>query len=177
VDVRVIASTNKDPETAIRENHFREDLYYRLAVIRIELPPLRSRMEDLPALVQHFIEKLNKNSNRHVGGIATDAMESLSQYSWPGNVRELESVIESAFAMGTSEILRKNNLPAHIIRQVRIDPAGGVGGADVVPTLVEAERVLLAKALAAANGNKTLAAKLLGVSRPRLYKMMQRHAI
>ena len=177
VDVRVIASTNQGIDAAIGENRFREDLYYRLAVIRIELPPLRDRMEDIPALVQHFIEKFNKTSQRHVRGIAKDALETLHRYGWPGNVRELEGVIESAFAMGKSEILQKGDLPGHIVRQARAGRAVNLDASEGLPTLLEAERELLVKALAAAEGNKTIAAKLLGVSRPRLYKMMERHGV
>jgi DNA-binding NtrC family response regulator len=177
VDVRVIASTNQGLDAAIREGRFREDLYYRLAVIRIELPPLRDRMEDIPALVQHFIEKFNKSSHRRVRGIAKDALETLNRNAWPGNVRELEGVIESAFAMGKTEVIQKADLPAHIVRQARAGRAVSPDAAEGLPTLLEAERELLVKALAAAEGNKTIAAKLLGVSRPRLYKMMHRHGV
>jgi DNA-binding NtrC family response regulator len=177
VDVRVIASTNQALEPAIRQNRFREDLYYRLAVIRIEVPPLRERMDDVPALVQHFIDKFNKGSERQVRGIGRDALETLGRYRWPGNVRELEGVIENAFAMGKSEVIRKTDLPAHIVHPGRA--ALGLAGKEGqdVPTLLEAERELLLRALEAAEGNKTIAANILGVSRPRLYKMIVRHGV
>jgi DNA-binding NtrC family response regulator len=174
VNVRVIASTNQVLEEAIRRNRFREDLYYRLAVIRIELPPLRERMDDVPALVQHFIAKFNKASQRQVKGIGRDALEALGRYRWPGNVRELEGVIESAFAMGKSEAIRKADLPAHIVNPCHagLRPVGKTG--QDVPTVVQAERELLVRAMEAADGNKTVAARILGVSRPRLYKMIVR---
>ena len=143
VDVRVIASTNQDPAEAIRENRFREDLYYRLAVIRIELPPLRDRMEDVPALVQHFIDKLGKTSSRRVRSIAPDALETLQRYNWPGNIRELEGVIESAMAMGKGEVIQKSDLPAQLAELGRVGgfPAGEKPGD--VPTLQEVEKMLL----------------------------------
>jgi DNA-binding NtrC family response regulator len=175
VNVRVIASTNQVLEDAIQQNRFREDLYYRLAVIRIEIPPLRERRDDVPALVEHFIDKFNKTSERKFRGIDVDALEALGRYRWPGNVRELEGVIENAFAMGKSEVIRKADLPPHVVSPGR---AGlGPAGRDRldVPTLMEAERELLSRAMKAADGNKTVAARILGVSRPRLYKMIARN--
>jgi two-component system response regulator AtoC len=176
VDVRVIASTNQDVEGAVQENRFREDLYYRLSVIRIDVPPLRARLEDIPALVQHFLARFSRVFERTVEGISDDALETLRRYHWPGNVRELESTIESAFAMGRSELIRQSDLPSHI----RDRPGVGAptpGDDDGVPTLLQAERELLLKALEAVEGNKTRAARLLGVSRPRLYKMLERHGV
>ncbi|MBW8040645.1 MAG: sigma-54-dependent Fis family transcriptional regulator [Planctomycetes bacterium] len=177
-DVRVIASTNQDVEEAIRKNIFREDLYYRLSVIRIELPPLRKRLDDIPLLVRHFIVKFNSVFQRRVKGISKDALEVLCCYHWPGNVREMESAIEHAFAFGNTENIDKSSLPAYIPEYVtkadkRRQPVAEAG----VSTLLEAERELLVRALKAADGNKTQAAQFLGVSRPRLYKMIRRHGI
>ncbi len=177
-DVRVIASTNQDVEEAIRKNKFRKDLYYRLNVIRIELPPLRERLDDIPSLVQHFIAKFNGVFQRTVKGISNGALDVLARYHWPGNVRELEGTIEHAFAFGNTETIDKSNLPAYITEcaikaDSRRQPVGEAG----VSTLFETERELLVRALRVASGNKTQAAQLLGVSRPRLYKMIQRHGI
>ncbi len=108
VDVRVIASTNQDVEEAIRDNRFREDLYYRLSVIRIDVPPLRERLEDIPALVHHFIAKFNDAFQRTVEGAAEDTLQALGRYRWPGNVRELESVLEHAFALGSLDTISTN---------------------------------------------------------------------
>ncbi len=174
VDIRVIASTNQDVEKGIRDNKFREDLYYRLGVIRIDLPPLRERLEDVPALVNHFIAKFNSIFQRTVKGISSEALAILTRCLWPGNVRELESLVENAFALGKSEIIEKSDLPAHIIElsdDRRLEPKDGM------PTLLEAERELLVQALKLVSGNKTRAAKLLGISRPRLYKMIERHDV
>ncbi len=176
VDVRVIASTNYDVDEAISNKKFRKDLYYRLSVIRIELPPLRKRLDDIPSLVRHFIAKFNSVFQRTVKGISKDALEVLGCYHWPGNARELEGTIEHAFAFGNTETIDKSNLPAYINECViktdsRRQPVGEAG----VSTLFEAERELLVRALGAADGNKTRAAQFLGVSRPRLYKMIRRH--
>ena len=177
VNVRVIASTNHDVDKAIRNNEFRKDLYYRLGVIRIKIPPLLARLDDIPALVQHFITKFNSVFQRTVKGISKDALSVLTCYQWPGNVRELESAIESAFAFGSSDTIQKFDLPSYITEHIDGDsdktPVGKAG----VSTLFEAERQLLVQALEVAKGNKTHAAQFLGISRPRLYKMIQRHGI
>ena len=177
VNVRVIASTNQDAEEAMRNNRFRKDLYYRLSVITIELPPLRERLEDVPALAQHFIAKFNKVFERTLKDIDTHAMDVLSHYHWPGNVRELESAIENAFVLSKSDIIKKSDLPASIGEWAdahKLNPQHEKGA---VTTLHEAERGLLLRALDASKGNKTRAALLLGISRPRLYKMIQRHQV
>jgi transcriptional regulator with PAS, ATPase and Fis domain len=177
VDVRVIASTNQDVEQAIHNNKFRKDLYYRLSVIRIELPSLRARPDDIPALVHHFIAKFNSVFQQTVKGIDKEALGVLARYQWPGNVRELESAIENAFAFGNSETIHKLNLPVYITEHVETDRNKTPDNKAGISTLFETERELLVRALRVASGNKTQAAQLLGVSRPRLYKMMQRHGI
>ncbi|MHC4460472.1 MAG: sigma-54-dependent transcriptional regulator [Planctomycetota bacterium] len=177
VDVRVIASTNHDVDEAISNNKFRKDLYYRVSVIRIKLPPLRTRLDDIPVLARHFIAKFNGVFQRMVKGIDKEALDVLTRCQWPGNVRELESAIENAFAFGNSDTIHKSDLPAYITERIdagRRRPPGGEAG---VSTLFEAERELLVRALRAAGGNKTRAAQFLGVSRPRLYKMMRRHGV
>ncbi len=177
VDVRVIATTNRDVDKAIGNNEFREDLYYRLSVIRIELPPLRTRIDDIPVLVGHFIAKFNSTFQRTVKGISKDALEILTRCQWPGNVRELEGAIENIFAIGGSETIHKSDLPAYIAERIDVDSHTPSADKAAVSTLFEAERELLVRALRAANGNKTRAAQLLGVSRPKLYKMLQRHGV
>ncbi|MFH1881458.1 MAG: sigma-54 dependent transcriptional regulator [Planctomycetota bacterium] len=177
VDVRVIASTNQDVEQAIHNNKFRKDLYYRLSVIRIKLPLLRARPDDIPALVHHFIAKFNGVFQQTVKGIDKEALDVLTRYQWPGNVRELESAIENAFAFGNSETIHKLNLPVYITERVETARHKSPDSKAGISTLFETERELLVRALRVAGGNKTQAAQLLGISRPRLYKMMQRHGI
>ncbi len=179
VNVRVIASTNKDVDDAISNNKFRKDLYYRVSVIRIDLPSLRSRLDDIPVLVRHFITKFNSIFEQTIKGVDTEALDVLTNYNWPGNVRELESAIENTFAFANSEMIYKSNLPSYITRCIKgkkrilLENKGEMG----VSTLFESEKNLLVRTLKAANGNKTRAAQFLGISRPRLYKMMQRHGI
>ncbi len=177
VDVRVIATTNRDVDKAIGNNEFREDLYYRLSVIRIELPPLRTRIDDIPVLVGHFIAKFNSVFQRTVKGISKDALEILTRCQWPGNVRELEGAIENIFAIGDSETIHKSDLPAYIAERIDVDSHTPSADKAAVSTLFEAERELLVRALRVASGNKTRAAQILGISRPRLYKMMHRHGV
>jgi DNA-binding NtrC family response regulator len=179
VNVRVVASTNKDVDDAISNNKFRKDLYYRVSVIRIDLPSLRAHLDDIPVLVRHFITKFNNVFQQTIKGIDTKALDILTRYHWPGNVRELEGVIENAFAFASAEMIHKSDLPAYIIECVKankyklLEDREGMG----VSTLFEAEKKLLVRTLKATNGNKTHAAQLLGISRPRLYKMIQRHGI
>jgi len=176
VNVRVIASSNRDVHEAVSKKNFREDLYYRLSVIQIKLPPLRRRLGDIPILVRHFISKYNLIFQRTVKGISKDALVPLTQYQWPGNVRELESTIEHAFAFGNSDMIYKFDLPGYITE--RIEAASHkLDDPKDVPTLSKAEGELLKQALIAAEGNKSRAAELLGISRPRLYKMMKKYGV
>lgn len=178
VDVRVIASANRNVDEAIQNEKFRQDLYYRLSVIRITLPPLRERADDIPSLAHHFINKFNDAFPQEIVGITQDAIDTLFRYRWPGNVRELEGAIENAFALGNSEMIRKSDLPSHILECVEVESYTSlVDDSGSVPTLMEAEKKHLLHALKAASGNKTKAARLLGVSRPKLYKMIQRYGI
>jgi DNA-binding NtrC family response regulator len=177
INTRVIASTNQDVETAIGNKKFREDLFYRISVITITLPPLRDRLDDIPLLTRHFISKLNVVFERTVEGISNDALELLARYWWPGNVRELESAIEHAFAFGNSDTIFKFDIPAYIVERVNAHKHRTLEERTEVLTIREAEKGLLVQALKISDGNKTRAAQLLGISRPRLYKMMQRHGV
>jgi DNA-binding NtrC family response regulator len=171
VDVRVIAATNRNLEQAMKSGSFRQDLFYRLNVIRVTLPPLRERREDIPALVNHFIRRFNKRFRRDVRGITQDAVSALSAYDFPGNVRELENLIERAFAMGTRESLTLADLPSLSARP-SIAPSIET---KAVPTLAEVEKELILRALAVHNNDKEEAARALGISRRTIYRRLKEY--
>src|SRR5262245_6485798 len=135
VDVRVIAATNRDLERAMTEGSFRQDLFYRLNVVRILLPPLRERRDDIPPLITHFLRRFNRRFHREVRGVAPDALAALSAYSFPGNVRELENLIERAYAMGAREQITLGDLPSLGRTPVVAPVAAAASGTQAVPTL------------------------------------------
>lgn len=163
VDVRVVAATNRDLEEEVRKGRFREDLFYRLNVFPIELPPLRERREDIPLLVEHFL----RQRNRPPEVVSPEAMEALLAYDWPGNVRELENVVERALILAGEGRITPDLLPFGRPRANRMElPDEGV-------SLEEVERELIIRALEKAGWNKAKAAKLLGITRRRLYSRME----
>ncbi len=167
VDVRVITATNRDLEEAMQEGQFREDLYYRLNVIPIYLPPLRERKEDIPLLIDHFIRKFTKLNKKPMMQISDAALQLCLEYDWPGNVRELENAIENAVVLGEGEEILPEHLP--IFMKVRQTMAPGMElFANVGETYREkmefAERLVLQEAIQKAGGNKSEAAKRLGIS-------------
>jgi DNA-binding NtrC family response regulator len=171
VDVRVIAATNRNLEQAMKTGIFRQDLFYRLNVIRITLAPLRERREDMPALVNHFIRRFNKRFRRDVRGITPDALAALATYDFPGNVRELENLIERAYAMGTREHITLADLPSLSARP-SLTPAADTKN---VPTLAEVEKELILRALAVHNNDKEEAARALGISRRTIYRRLKEY--
>jgi DNA-binding NtrC family response regulator len=171
VDVRVIAATNRNLEQAMKAGSFRQDLFYRLNVIRITLSPLRERREDMPALVNHFIRRFNKRFRRDVRGITPDALTALATYDFPGNVRELENVIERAFAMGSREHITLADLPSLSTRPT-LTPTVDTKS---VPTLAEVEKELILRALAVHNNDKEEAARALGISRRTIYRRLKEY--
>ena len=169
VDVRIITATNRDLEKEVEEGRFREDLYYRLNVIRIHLPPLRERKEDIPILARHFLEKYRKALNKQIKKISQEAEEILLRYHWPGNVRELENTIERAVSLETGEVILPESLPEKIRSSSQeFVPSSWVQlpeeGINLEKALEEIEKKLLKEALIRTKGNKTKAAKLLGIS-------------
>jgi DNA-binding NtrC family response regulator len=171
VDVRVIAATNRNLEDAMKAGNFRQDLFYRLNVIRIQLAPLRERREDIPALVNHFIRRFNKRFRREVRGITPDGLSALTAYDYPGNVRELENLLERAFAMGAREQISLADLPSLTTRP-SVAPSLT---AKSVPTLAEVEKELILRALAVYNNDKEEAAKALGISRRTIYRRLKEY--
>ncbi len=173
IDVRVIAATNVDLREALEQGTFREDLYYRLNVLPINVPPLRERKEDIPFLVEHFVKKLGKDLGSHVESVAPEAIERLLQYHWPGNVRELENVIERSMVLASGTRLLASDIRLETEHRAR--PATANGG--FLPeglTLEQYEQQLIREALRRANGNKSQAARLLGLTRNALrYRLSQ----
>jgi two-component system response regulator AtoC len=172
VDVRLIAATNRDLGALVAEGKFREDLFYRLSVVTITLPPLRERREDIPLLATHFLESYVADNDRLLIDISPEAMALLVAYDWPGNVRELQHAIERAAALHTKPILGPEDLPPKIV------DAAEAGGTPTAPlTLQEVVRGHLRRVLREARWNKKLAAQLLGINRRTLYRLTKRHGI
>jgi len=169
VNARLIAATNQDLEKGVEEGTFREDLYYRLAVIPIHIPPLRVRKPDIVPLVRHFIQKYNDRLGRKIKGMTEEGLACLEEYSWPGNVRELENVIERAATLESSEFIQKERLPEKVRGQVGAHefalPHFSAGeGLDLEGYLKKVERQIVEQALELAEGNQTRAAEILKVS-------------
>jgi len=172
IDVRVIAATNRDLRVALEEGTFREDLYYRLNVVPLEIPPLRERKEDIPYLAEHFVEKLAPEMGNQVTGITHAAMDKLMQYSWPGNVRELENVIERSLVMASGDKLDANDI--RLDMNLRPRQSNGDLTLPEGMSLDTYEQELIRDALKRANGNKSQAARLLGLTRNALrYRLTQ----
>lgn len=174
VDVRIVAATNKDLEEEIRAGRFRQDLYYRIAVVPIHLIPLRQRREEIPLLARHFVEVHNERLRLDLDGIESDALRLLSDYGWPGNVRELENTIERAMVLATGRKITIADLPPHISNPVPIidSPELSMDELSVKKHSAALEKRLIIKALERTRGNKTRAAELLELSsRALLYKM------
>ena len=169
VDVRVIAATNRDLPRMIAEKTFREDLYYRLAMVELRLPPLADRKEDLPLLYRHFLARFSAQYNKQVRGLTRRAQALLSHYSWPGNVRQLENVLGSASMMAQEDRIDVHDLPAQI-REAVSEP--GVANDPEVLTLAEVERRHALRVLDALGGNKVRTAEALGISRATLYRIL-----
>jgi transcriptional regulator with PAS, ATPase and Fis domain len=176
VDVRVIAATNRDLERAMTEGSFRQDLFYRLNVVRITLPPLRDRRDDIQVLVTHFLRRFNRRFHREVTGIAPDALAVLTAYTFPGNVRELENLIERAYAMGAREQITLADLPS-LGRAPIATPSSVAAGPQSVPTLADVERELILKALAVHKDDKEAAARALGISRRTIYRRLKEYGV
>ncbi|HZP40349.1 MAG TPA: sigma-54 dependent transcriptional regulator, partial [Candidatus Binatia bacterium] len=173
VDVRIIAATNRDLHQALEEGALREDLYYRLNVILLRVPPLRERMDDVPILAMHFLRKYAAREHSGTTGIADDAMNVLLGYAWPGNVRELENAIERAVVLGQGPQVRAQDLPPQVHR--RSDDQRPLIPAHL--TLEEIEKLAIAQALRLTGGNKSEAAERLGIHRTSLYDRMRRYGI
>ena len=171
-DVRLIVATNRDLDSAVDQGRFREDLFYRINVVRLEMPPLRSRGNDVLLLAQAFVGRANARTGKSVLGLSHDAAHRLKEYDWPGNVRELENCIESAVAMSTSDELGLEDLPERIRRFRADDFTVQTTDPAELPSLAEMERRYIFRVLKSVGGNKSAAAKVLGFDRRTLYRKL-----
>jgi DNA-binding NtrC family response regulator len=176
VDVRIVAATNLHPEVLKASDDFREDLYYRLHVVPILLPPLRERRDDIPPLAAHFVEKLRSRTRSRVSGISDDAMAALEVYDWPGNVRELENVIERALVLARESVITPADLPALAPSETRPVPGDAPDGT-LQDSLESYEREMIRRSLVQARGVKAEAARLLGIPPATLHYKLQKYGI
>ena len=160
VDVRIVAATNRDLDGAVREGRFREDLYHRLNVVPIMLPPLRERREDVPTLARHFLQRFSKEVKKNLSEISHEALNKLSAYDWPGNVRELANVMERAVVLGQGPEIAPHDLPARIVAAQSELQSDGISYRDAMDAY---RRQLVMRALAQTQGNRAAAARALGL--------------
>jgi transcriptional regulator with PAS, ATPase and Fis domain len=171
VDVRVIAATNRQIEEAVKSGNLRQDLFYRLNVIRIQVPPLRERKEDIPPLMTHFLRQFNERFHREISGLAPDALSALMAYDFPGNVRELENLLERAYALGAKGRIRLAELPTLAA------PSRTAVTAQTLPTLAQVEKDLIIQALTVYDNDKERAARALGLSRRTIYRRLKEYGL
>ena len=179
VDVRVLAATNRDPEASLKEGKLRQDLYYRLNVFTLELPPLRERVDDIPLLVDHFVGEFAKANGKSVSGASKDVLDALSAFHWPGNVRELRNVIERAVIICPRPVIGVEEIPTSVMHPTQPAPGRRAGMGEVsIPvgtTVEQAERDLIVKTLEATAQNKTKAADMLGISLKPLHNKLKKY--
>ncbi len=179
VDVRIIAATSRNLAELVQHGHFRPDLYYRLRVIPIYLPPLRERKDDLPLLINHIIERLNEKMGKRIRGVKENAMSALWSYDWPGNIRELEHAIEHAMVLTRGDMISLEELPVEIRKSDDFEPGPTVKRflRHDARSNADRERQVIEHALADTSGNRTRAARMLGMSRTTLWRKMKQHSI
>ncbi|MEX1297887.1 MAG: sigma-54 dependent transcriptional regulator [Desulfotignum sp.] len=171
VQVRIIAATNRNLEDMVEKGTFREDLYYRLNVVTISLPPLRERVDDIALLADHFLKRYADQNNKRIDHISPDALKLMEKYNWPGNVRELENIIERATLFETSPVLSVGSLPSIFRHSVSRTPRRNINSLD------QMNRTHIEEVLESTGGNKTEASKILGINRSTLYRIMKRFKI
>jgi DNA-binding NtrC family response regulator len=182
VDVRIVCATNKDLDEEVKAGRFREDLYFRINVVTVHLPPLRERREDVPILVAHFLAKLARRERRAAAALSPETLKLLNAYSWPGNVRELENAIERAVAVAKGNVVIPSDLPPEVGggagTAAALAAGGGGGGESGIiadrPSLAELERRYIQLVLTESGGNKKKAAEKLGIDRRTLYRALER---
>jgi len=172
IDVRIVAATNRDLIAEVESGRFRQDLYYRLNVVALALPPLREREEDIPLLAAHFLRKFVEKNDKHIKGFTPEAMDRMLKHSWPGNVRELENAVERAVVLALGEYISERELPPSL--------SGGAEGVRTEGsfahlTLEELERLAILDALDASGGNKSEAARRLGITRKTMHAKLAKY--
>ncbi len=174
IDVRIIAATNREPAHLLKRGSLRKDLYYRLSVIVINIPPLRERREDVILLIEHFITKFRAHYGFPIGPLGQEVVDLLTSYSWPGNVRELENLVEQWFALGKTGQITPSDLPADLLAGIQRNGAGPVlPTPGAVSSLADLEREAARRMVKEAGNNKAMAARMLGISRKKLYKLLR----
>jgi DNA-binding NtrC family response regulator len=174
IDVRILAATNEELADAVRKGKFREDLFYRLSVVPIQLPPLRERKEDIPLLVDHFLQKYNKRTKKNITGISSRALKALKEYDWPGNIRELENTIERAVVLSQNEGIDLEDLMYHGI-SARAAAMGSISGK--LQTLESMEKEYIKAVLRTQNENRMRTAEILGIDRKTLWAKIKKYKI
>ena len=171
--MRLVAATNQDLRAAVREGRFREDLFYRLNVIAVPIPPLRDRREDVPLLAEHFLRLYAERNNRHLSGFSRAAADTMLRYDWPGNVRELENTVERAVVLSRGDAIELDDLPPEV-RSGSSNPVDGKSLTFAVGTpLAEIERRVIHATLAHTGGDKRLCAQLLGIATRTIYRRLE----
>jgi len=174
-DVRIVCATNRDLDDEVEKGNFREDLFYRINVVSVRIPPLRSRASDVMVLAQHFLEHIGDRTGKNVSGFDVAAAKKLTDYDWPGNVRELENTVERAVALTRGEVIGVEDLPERVVKHVRTSfSISSDDDVEKMAPLAEVERRYVERVLDTAGGNKTLAARVLGLDRRTLYRKLQR---
>ena len=171
-DARILAATNKDLKAMVHEGRVREDLYYRLQVFKLSLPPLRERTEDVPLLAQHFIDRLNRLKGKDIAGLSREALAAFMRHDWPGNIRELENAVEHAFILCHGGLIRLGHLPP-VLR----DPGEKGEGLVTGLTLAEIEARVIREALVRNGGRKLATAAELGIDKTTLWRKIKRLGI
>lgn len=180
INVRILAATNRDLAAMVEQGRFRKDLYYRLNVVALRIPPLRDRREDIPLLATHFLSRMNKNGG-HKYTLADDALRTMQEYAWPGNVRELENSIERACALTTGPVLRLGDLPTQLqdfrLHSRQAEKSSGGPVATEVTPLADLERQAILDTLRQLKGDKLTTARLLGIGKTTLYRKLKEYGI
>jgi two-component system response regulator HydG len=176
-DVRVIAAANRDLEALLRDGRFREDLYYRLNVVQVHVPPLRERCSDVPELAEHFIRESTSRGSKRVEGLTNQAVARLTAYAWPGNVRELRNCIESAVAFAKGPLIAEEDLPERVRRGTPSEAPNARKDPQSFMTLSELERHYICEVLDAVGGTKSAAARILGLDRKTLYRKLHHYGV
>jgi DNA-binding NtrC family response regulator len=177
VDVRILAATNRDLKTLVEEKAFREDLFYRLNVFAVLVPPLRERREDIPKLAGHFLELLGRENSTPPKRLSPQALKALLAYRWPGNVRQLRNALETAMLVSGGEEIGADDLPPEVTRSVVPPSSAGPIPLPASRTLTEIERDAIRDALAKTGGNKTQASRLLGVALRTLHRKVKEYGL